>query len=48
MKKTKMKNQKGSVEVEATLLFPLAILCVVFLLYLSLLMFQKANLQASL
>jgi len=48
MKTTKMKKQKGSVEVEATLLFPLAILCVVFLLYLSLLMFQKANLQASL
>ena len=43
-----IREEKGSVEVEATFILPIAVLSVVMLLYLSLFMFQKANLQAAL
>lgn len=42
---TMQKGQQGAVEVEATIILPLAVLSVVFLLYLSLFLFQRANLQ---
>ncbi|MCD7751927.1 MAG: hypothetical protein LUI10_09360 [Lachnospiraceae bacterium] len=48
MKQKHFKSESGSVEVEATFILPIAILCVIFLLYLSLLLFQRANLQACL
>lgn len=44
----KRKQETGSVEVEATFIFPIMILCIILLLYLSLFMFQRANLQATL
>ena len=43
-----LKNQKGDVVVEAAVIFPAAILMVMILLYLSIILFQKANLQAGL
>lgn len=43
-----LKNQKGDVVVEAAVIFPAAILMVIILLYLSIILFQKANLQAGL
>ncbi len=48
MAKRKKYQQAGSVEVEAVFILPIAILCVFLLLYLSLLLFQRANLQACL
>lgn len=42
------KQEKGSVEVEATFIFPIMILCIILLLYLSLIIYQRANLQATL
>ncbi len=42
------RKERGSVEVEATFILPMAILSVILLLYLSLFMCQKANLQAGL
>lgn len=42
------KRQDGSVEVEAVFILPIAIISVVMLIYLSLFMFQRANLQAAL
>lgn len=48
MRKDVLREEKGSVEVEATIILPIAILSVVLLLYLSLFMYQRANLQASL
>lgn len=48
MNKRRKKQEIGSVEVEATFIFPIMILCIILLLYLSLLMFQRANLQATL
>lgn len=48
MQKYAEKREKGSVEVEATIILPIAILSVVMLLYLSLFLFQRANLQACL
>lgn len=42
------KNEQGAVEVEATIILPLAVLSIVFLLYLSLFLFQRVNLQAAL
>ena len=43
-----LKDQKGDVVVEAAVIFPAAILLVIILLYLSIILFQKANLQAGL
>lgn len=48
MENTSRKRERGSVEVEAIIILPIAILSVVLLLYLSLFMFQRANLQAGL
>ena len=48
MKKYVMREEKGAVEVEATIILPLAILSIIWLLYLSLFLFQRANLQAAL
>lgn len=48
MRKYGEKREKGAVEVEATIILPIAILSVVLLLYLSLFLFQRANLQACL
>lgn len=48
MKKNNYRKECGSVEVEATIILPIAILSVILLLYLSLFMFQRANLQACL
>lgn len=48
MKKKKKRGENGMVAVEATIILPIAILSVLLLLYLSLVMFQKANLQAGL
>ena len=48
MKKSGCLNEQGSVAVEAVVILPLAVLSVVFLLYLSLFLFQRANLQAAL
>lgn len=42
------RKESGSVEVEATFILPVAILSVVMLLYLSMFLFQKANLQGAL
>ena len=47
MKHTK-KNESGQVVVEATIILPIAILCVILLLYVSIFIFQKAVLQAAL
>lgn len=44
----KNRQERGAVEVEATFIFPMMILSIIFLLYLSLIMFQRANLQATL
>ena len=41
-------RERGSVEVEAVVILPLAILSIIWLLYLSLFLFQRANLQAAL
>lgn len=41
-------GEKGDVTVEAAVIFPLAILIVIILLYLSIILFQKANLHAGL
>ncbi len=43
-----LKNQEGDVVVEAAVIFPAAILIVIILLYLSIILFWKANLQAGL
>ena len=48
MKKKNNRKECGSVAVEATIILPIAILSVILLLYLSLFMFQRANLQACL
>lgn len=48
MRRHENKNESGSVEVEATIILPIAVLSVVLLLYLSLFLFQRANLQACL
>lgn len=48
MKKHNLRNERGLVVVEATIILPIAILSVILLLYLSLFLFQKANLQACL
>ncbi|MBQ8231848.1 MAG: pilus assembly protein [Lachnospiraceae bacterium] len=48
MKKKNSRKECGSVAVEATIILPIAILSVILLLYLSLFMFQRANLQACL
>ena len=48
MKKNKSRKECGMVAVEATIILPIAILSVILLLCLSIMMFQKANLQASL
>ena len=42
------KSEKGEIEVEATIILPIAILSIILLLYLSLFLFQRANLQACL
>ncbi|MBQ7774496.1 MAG: hypothetical protein IJ379_01115 [Lachnospiraceae bacterium] len=42
------RKERGSVEVEATFILPIAILSAILLIYLSLFMFQRANLQACL
>lgn len=44
----KNKKERGEVMVEATVILPIAILCVILLLYVSLFLYQKAVLQASL
>ena len=41
-------KERGAVEVEVTVILPIAILSVAMLLYLSLFLFQRANLQACL
>lgn len=48
MKKNNQNRECGLVVVEATIILPIAILSVILLLYLSLFLFQKANLQACL
>ena len=48
MNQKKKRQELGSVEVEATFIFPIMILCILLLLYLSLFLFQRANLQATL
>lgn len=48
MRKSEYKREHGYIEVEVTIILPLAILSVLLLLYLSLFMFQRANLQACL
>lgn len=48
MQKNKKSRNQGYVEVEATIILPLAILSVLLLLYLSLFLYQRANLQACL
>ena len=48
MYRQKGQRERGSVEVEVTIILPIAILSVVMLLYLSLFLFQRANLQAGL
>lgn len=48
MQENKCRKECGSVEVEATIILPITILSVILLLYLSLFMFQRANLQACL
>ncbi len=44
----KENKERGSVEIEAMIILPIAILSVAMLLYLSLFLFQRANLQACL
>ena len=48
--KNHMVNEKerGMLEIEVTIILPIAVLSIVFLLYLSLFLFQRANLQAAL
>lgn len=46
--RTKKQQEQGYLVVEAIVLFPLAILSSLLLLYLSLFLFQRANLQAAL
>ena len=41
-------KERGAVEVEVTVILPIAILSVAMLLYLSLFLYQRANLQACL
>lgn len=48
MRKNSLKSECGLVVVEATIILPIAILSVILLLYLSLFLFQRANLQACL
>lgn len=48
MKRPERTGEQGYVEVEAAILLPLAVLSVLLLLYLSLFLFQRANLQAAL
>lgn len=48
MQTRKKSREQGYIEVEATIILPLAILSVLLLLYLSLFLFQRANLQACL
>lgn len=48
MKKNNQGKECGLVVVEATIILPIAILSVILLLYLSLFLFQRANLQACL
>jgi len=48
MQKDAIKNEHGSIEVEATVILPLVILCVFLLLLISELIFQRALLQSSL
>lgn len=48
MRNNKIRKEDGSVEVEATFILPIAILCVILLLYLALFLFQRANLQVCL
>lgn len=48
MQKRDKNGETGYVEVEATIILPVAILSVLLLLYLSLFLFQRANLQACL
>lgn len=48
MKKNSQRKECGLVVVEATIILPIAILSVILLLYLSLFLFQRANLQACL
>lgn len=48
MKDRSERKERGSVAVEAVFILPIAILSVVLLLYLSLFMYQRANLQAGL
>lgn len=48
MKKNSQRKEYGLVVVEATIILPIAILSVILLLYLSLFLFQRANLQACL
>ena len=47
MKRNRLREERGAVEVEATIILPIAILSVILLLYLALFMYQRANLQAS-
>lgn len=44
----KIKRENGEVVVEATIILPIAILCVILLLYISVFICQKAMLQAAL
>ena len=46
MKEIKRRQERGAVEVEATFILPIAILSTLLLLYLSLFLCQRANLQA--
>lgn len=48
MQRQKRPNESGYIEVEATIILPLAILSVIMLLFLSLFLYQRANLQAGL
>lgn len=48
MQRQKGRREWGAVEVEATIILPIVILSVVMLLYLSLFLYQRANLQAGL
>ncbi|MBR4082978.1 MAG: hypothetical protein IKK33_01705 [Lachnospiraceae bacterium] len=48
MRGENIRKERGSVEVEATFILPIAILSALLLIYLSLFLFQRANLQACL
>ena len=48
MQRQKRPDDSGYIEVEATIILPLAILSVIMLLFLSLFLYQRANLQAGL